>query len=569
MFALSFRFLAGRYHATPWGRNVNEADIAWPPEPWRLLRSLIAVYWRKGDRERWPEEYLSGLIDALAGSLPAYRLPEGAVHAHTRHYMPIGTIDKGREKTSLVFDAFVRLPERGAVVAAWRDVTLEDDLFAFASDLAATIGYLGRAESWAECKALADWRGDANCGPVVAGFTGDPVRLLAPLDPRMYGTERERLIERARERICASAKKPPSPKKLETVVAKSFQSRRSGMDTLPERLVDALDLDTADYQDRGWSRPPAAREVVYARDTKAAAGVTSRVSARRRGSGAMSKPLPTVARFLLAGRPRPRVEDTVRIAELMRLAALSQFGWRYDSATGRKIPKAPPQISGRDPDGNRLKDPAHVHAFWLPEDADSDGLIDHVSVFIANGIGDTVRARLDRITRLWLPPKQRAEDADIEDASAMEWRLALEGFGQPIDFSEGAHIFGTSARWRSVTPFLAAGHLKTTRYKTTDRERWRVLAYAGEIRRLIRRRGMDARLAFRAADVSVTELKEISSGGTGRRTIHFHRFRSRGREAQPDAAGAFLEITFPNPVEGPIVLGYGSHFGLGLFAAVD
>ena len=98
MFALSFRFLAGRYHATPWGRNVNEADVAWPPEPWRLLRALIAVYWRKGDRERWPEEYLAGLIDALAASRPVYSLPEGAIHAHTRHYMPIGTIEKGQEK---------------------------------------------------------------------------------------------------------------------------------------------------------------------------------------------------------------------------------------------------------------------------------------------------------------------------------------------------------------------------------------------------------------------------------------------------------------------------------------
>ena len=112
MFALVFRFPAGRYHATPWGRNVNEADVAWPPEPWRLLRTLIAAYWRKGDRERWSEEPLARLIDVLAETLPVYRLPAGAVHAHTRHYMPIGTIERGREKTTLVFDAFVRLPER-------------------------------------------------------------------------------------------------------------------------------------------------------------------------------------------------------------------------------------------------------------------------------------------------------------------------------------------------------------------------------------------------------------------------------------------------------------------------
>jgi CRISPR-associated protein Csb2 len=36
MLALAFTFPAGRYHATPWGRHVNEADVAWPPEPWRI-----------------------------------------------------------------------------------------------------------------------------------------------------------------------------------------------------------------------------------------------------------------------------------------------------------------------------------------------------------------------------------------------------------------------------------------------------------------------------------------------------------------------------------------------------
>ena len=64
---------------------------------------------------------------------------------------------------------------------------------------------------------------------------------------------------------------------------------------------------------------------------------------------------------------------------------------------------APSEISGRSADGTPLKDPAHAHAFWLPEDADDDGWIDHVSVFVAGGMDDDVRAKLDRITRLWLP----------------------------------------------------------------------------------------------------------------------------------------------------------------------
>ena len=66
MIAFGFTFPAGRYHATPWGRNVNEADVAWPPEPVRILRSLIATWWRKADQARFPKAMLDDLIDALA-----------------------------------------------------------------------------------------------------------------------------------------------------------------------------------------------------------------------------------------------------------------------------------------------------------------------------------------------------------------------------------------------------------------------------------------------------------------------------------------------------------------------
>ena len=547
MFALRFRFLAGRYHATPWGRNVNEADVAWPPEPWRLLRALIAAYWRKGDHKRWPEEALGRLIDALAETPPAYCLPEGAIHAHTRHYMP-----QARGNPKLIFDAFVRIPEQGTIVAAWSGATLDAELFALGADLAAAVGYLGRAESWTECEALADWHDEPNCGPMEAGFSGDAVRILAPLSPAAYAAERNRLIAEERRRIASVAKKTPSEKSLETLTVKAFQSKASEADTLPASLVDALTLDTADWQDRGWPRPPAAREVLYARGEKAAVGVIPRVPSRRRLRAHSDSNAPTVARFLLAGRPRPRVEDAVRIGELMRLAALSQFGWRHDDASGRRVPRAPWQISGRGADDKPLRDPSHRHAFWLPEDADSDGLIDHVSVFVAGGISHDIRAKLDRITRLWLEPKQRVEDGDTEAASAKEWRLALEGFGQPADFAGGARIFGRSLRWWSATPFLAAGHLKAG-------------GYAAEFQRLVKRTGMDRRFGFNADEIKISEHRKIAPSGTARRVLHFQRFRSRGREAQHDTTGVFLEVVFPVPVDGPIALGYGSHFGLGLF----
>ena len=550
MFALRFRFPAGRYHATPWGRNVNEADVAWPPEPWRLLRAIVAAYWRKGDQERWSADALGRLINILAEAPPVFRLPNGAVHTHTRHYMP-----QARGTPKLVFDAFLHMPEGATVTVSWPDVTLDADLFSLATDLATSIGYLGRAESWTDCQALAECHDAPNCGPANGRFHGDPVRLLAPLSPQGYTAERRRLIADERKRL-SDAAKPRSAKRLETDVAKAFRNNATGVDTLPERLVDAISIDTADLQAKGWPRPPASQEILYARAKSAAPGVVPRSS--RRGSRLHAPArLPTVGRYLLAGRPRPRVEDAVKIGELMRLAALSKFGWEKDESTGRRTPNAPPVISGRGDDGKPLRDPSHVHAYWLPEDADLDGLIDHISVFIADGIGPEVRAKLDRITRLWLEPRQRVDDGESDQTTmSQEWRLALEGFGSPDDFAGSGYIFGRSRCWRSATPFLAAGRLNRG-------------GYAREFRRLVKRTGLDRRHGFDACRVEVSPLDEIEIGGARRRILQYHRFRSRGGEVQHDTAGSSLEVKFPCPVEGPLALGYGSHFGLGLFALAE
>ena len=551
MFALAFRFPSGRYHATPWGRNVNEADVAWPPEPWRLLRALIAAWHRKGDHERWSEDHFAALIEALAEKPPVYRLPPGVVHAHTRHYMPQGKLEKtGREKTALVFDGFVHLPEGEEIVAAWPEANLSEDLFGLGADLADSIGYLGRAESWADCRALNDWNGEPNCRITETEDDGTPVRVLVPRSPEDYAAERQRLIKSANLKTDSLSTQQKRPKKSgDSSYDKTFLSKTTKADTLPERLIDALTLDTADYQDRGWSRPPAARVVVYRCASDAIIGVVPRTVGQR-NRVIRSDDQPTIARYLVAGRPLPRIEDAVKVGELMRRAALSQFGWRQDEQTGRSIPLAPWQISGRGSDGKPLKNPAHTHAHWLPEDADSDGWIDHISVYIESGIDDTVHARLDRITRLWLTPKQRSSGNDHKSGEEPEWRLALEGFGSPEEFAGSAKIFGTATRWRSVTPFLASGHLKAARY-------------CGEVIRLLKRRGQYLE------GIEVEEMENVTVGGKERSPLHFHRFRAGAGEKQPDPTGTFLRITFPQPITGPLAIGYGSHFGLGLFQPED
>jgi len=98
---------------------------------------------------------------------------------------------------------------------------------------------------------------------------------------------------------------------------------------------------------------------------------------------------------------------------------------------------------------------------------------------------------------------------------------------------------------------MAAGYLKGSRYR-------------GEVSRLLRRRGR-----VDANEIEVKELKCIYVGGAERLSHQFYRFRANWRERQPDAAGAFLRVTFPQTMSGPLAIGFGSHFGLGLFKAIN
>ena len=258
--------------------------------------------------------------------------------------------------------------------------------------------------------------------------------------------------------------------------------------------------------------------------------------------------IPTLDVSCLAGKPRPRIEDAVKIGELMRLAALAQFG-----RDGRGRWRAPSVISGRDTDGKPLVQSTHDHAFYLPEDADGDGFIDHVVIFAKNGLTDDVQSKLDRIKRLWEPRR----GGDIEDNAPdgrKEWRLALEGFGRPADFADSV-ILGRSRRWRSVTPYLMPWHSKKN------------FGLPDQIRRELGERKLMEE--GDAAAVIVMILPTLEFKGRALRSIHFHRFRSRRNLSQPDTLGQFVLLEANAEIDGPLALGFACHFGLGLFVPAE
>ena len=493
MLALAFTFIAGRYHATPWDRHVNEGAVAWPPEPLRILRALIATWNHKLKYDgKYGEVTFAALIDALAAESPRYTLP-AASHSHTRHYMPQFAADK----TSLIFDAFAAIDRARPLSIVWPNLELTDEQRSLLDDLLAVVGYLGRAESWVEARRI-DTATEVNCQPEddaidtdSGEIKGELVALYEPLPSDEYQALRARFL---------------TDKKAQKKLG----------DTLPESLLAALSVDTSDLRIVGWSQPPAARKVSYLRplDALRPQPVIQRAKA----------PVVTSVSFILSGKPLPRVEHTLRIGELMRIATMAQCK-RVFGEDG-----IPPILSGHGlPDGNR-----HRHAFYLPWDSNGDGKLDRVLVYVPDGMSDVEQHALSKLQRLW-------------DRSGAEWRLVFEGSGNR---EVAAKLTACCATWESVTPYLHPWHVKKR------------LSVEDQIRRECRERGI-------AEPGAIEAVNEVDIGkGRKRRPIHFQRFRNRRGLTQPDRVGSAQRLTFPEPITGPLALGFGCHYGLGLFRPV-
>ena len=247
---------------------------------------------------------------------------------------------------------------------------------------------------------------------------------------------------------------------------------------------------------------------------------------------------PTIARFTLAGPQRPSIEDTIVIAEVVRKTVMAKFGFADDR---KGQPLAPPAISGKDRHGRPLATGSHEHGFFLPEDADQDGLIDHVILYVPSGLCASTCKRLEEVTKIYLP-KGRHERRN------KQWRLALEGFGDQDSFRDSP-LLASARKWVSVTPYLMPWHPKK-HFGVPE-----MIARECKIRNL-----------------PAPETVEMLPAGrtvNGDRALQFRRFRARQGLSQPDKQGAFVKLTFGEPVRGPLALGFACHFGLGLFRPAD
>lgn len=526
---LAIRFTGGRYHATPWGRHVNEGAVEWPPSPWRLLRALLAVGFAK---RRWPGSChalpgpLRSLFDKLASVLPAYRLPPGGV-AHTRHYMPMQ--EGKKEKNKIVLDTFLRLADKTPLLIQWPvELTAQEqiELTALVSGLA----YLGRAESWVAAELLTDnlVPDDNWCGPCTALGQSIPrsweqVNLLAPVASADYVAWRQTEV--------AKALADEEQRIGRQLVSKAVNKIT---DAYPSDLIASLCMDTATLQAQGWSQPPGSRQVLYLRPADALAPAVARPRQ-------VTVHAPPVEAALLA-----LTSDTVRgqVRPLMS-RVLPQMEILHDTLVSLLGPDAPrcPSLTGRDP-LTRLPLAGHGHARYIPIDLDNDERLDHVLITAATGLDHLAQRAIQRLSRTW---GKNLPDIVVSLAGWGSLKLIstqlCSATGKPVAALAPATV------WEGVTPFIAPRFIKSGGRNCLE----------GQVRAECASYGLPEPIA-----ITCLPRDEI----VNRNFLHFIRQRREGHP-QPRATVPWcLRLTFAKPVHGPICLGYASHFGLGLFAAV-
>lgn len=517
--AMEFQFTAGQYHATPWGRHVNEGDVEWPPSPWRVLRALIATWYRKTDTQAYSENALASLVEAMAERLPVYRLPP-AVHTHTRHYMPI------KSGTTLVHDAFARISSQDRLFIAWPGLELSEEQMELCSFLTARISYLGRAESWVSTRLIRDWTGEANAYPVAGIAMADEpavetgfqtsVSLLSPIGSDEFADWRK------------------------------HQPRTKGKrDWMPDTLLEALSVSTGDLEKSRWSAPPGSRTVLYLRPENS---LDSYHPTPIRGTSQQSY---NVARFALGGNAKlwPRWTDAVKMGDVLHLALMS--GGDDDVS---------PAISGRDAMGGILR-ANHRHGYCLPEDADGDGYIDHLLFVSQDPFSESV---LNSIVEL--NDKQKLWTPDHWSGRSGKWLIRLEMLGNTEDHSslrssdgEVNPILAQARVWTSITPYFHPWHAK----------KHGRFGAAEQIRREIAQRGLPDPTSIRicGATNGNVESRKMTPQGTPFEARDFRRRRpSHPGQSAPDKHGHFLRLEFSERVSGPLAFGFANHFGLGLFA---
>jgi CRISPR-associated protein Csb2 len=196
-------------------------------------------------------------------------------------------------------------------------------------------------------------------------------------------------------------------------------------------------------------------------------------------------------------------------------------------------------VSLHGPSDPRERGWTHGHAFVLSEDADGDGVIDHIAVSAAVGLDPRALRLLAATDRIRLSNGTGAELVTERVVPLAALPTSLRG---------------PARAWISRTAYVAPN----------DRPRFDVRDAIRQLRHEIGKRGLAARLAAPPEPVDV-----LHHAGEALPADAFHTERDNGGRLPEGARPAYFRLTFEREVAGPLAFGWSSHRGLGLFVPAD
>jgi len=296
---------------------------------------------------------------------------------------------------------------------------------------------------------------------------------------------------------------------------------------VPATLFDALQVDTSDMRSAGWSGTPGSRWLDY-RIPDDAYSINPPKRARTRT-------LPTIARYKVRSKVPFMIFNSVSLGELV-----------HDSLV--RLSNGSSVFTGCDEEGRPLKE-------------------DHAKI-LSHGIGSQISGM--RITDLTIYNRNGFSPEDelaLRSLRYLDWNNDVEavliGIGQSSMFVSEGGVIGRSARWISVTPFVPTRCPKFTRagVPKVDESGLQIGSAEHDLRRLLINNGYPR-------VKSIKPIPRATVGGSNRSWLSFRRRRNPSDRRPLNEAGFGFEIEFEESIDGPLAIGYGCHFGLGLFRPV-
>lgn len=247
-------------------------------------------------------------------------------------------------------------------------------------------------------------------------------------------------------------------------------------------------------------------------------GETQQPSARR---------APNCLRWMLSGAELPQLTTALIVGERFQDAVMG--------TVGRALGDLPDALNPHGQGGCRRQ--GHVHPFYLPEDADGDGVIDHVVLHAPLGLDRAWRWALALIR-----PACGEEGALAPFAVTADWLGRAEAAATP------GSLLGAGRVWRSVTPYVPNVHLKP-RFGAED-----------ALRRELRQRGYPEPRAVEPLDAV-----RVADGWLRAEMFATQRLAAGKAWGVRGNAATLWRISFDLRVRGPLAFGRDCHRGLGLF----